>query len=301
MARIWTLGGLSVPELLRRTWIESWTDAVYGQAGRMAFYHFLAIFPSLLIFLAFTETMPSIGPGVKSTAAGLIQEILPSQAAGLVQQMLTELQRHTPAGFALISACGGALWAALNGTWALVFGLNTAYEVEESRGWWKLGTTIAGLTLVLTVAASLALIFLFSAAHIGGQVFRQPASAILRALEWLVVLATLMFSFAVVYRFAPNLRDAEWKWSTPGSTCALLLWVASTIGLRFYFEHISNYYQTYGHLNTVVMLLLWLYFTNAAILIGGEMNSEIEKAAAASTSPQKSDRTDELPRRRVSF
>jgi membrane protein len=160
--------------------------------------------------------------------------------------------------------------------------------------------TIAGLTIVLAAGASLALVLLFSAAQIGGQLFHQPSSALLRALEWLVVLATLMFSFAVVYRFAPNLRDAEWKWSTPGSICTLLLWVASTIGLRFYFEHISNYYQTYGHLNTVVMLLLWLYFTNAAILIGGEMNSEIEKAAGC-TSPRKPGKADSLNRRGVPF
>jgi membrane protein len=82
-----------------------------------------------------------------------------------------------------------------------------------------------------------------------------------------------------VYRFAPNLEDAKWKWSTPGSLCAVVLWVTSTLALRFYVAHITNYERIYGHLNTVVMLMLWLYFTNAAILIGGEMNSEIEKAA----------------------
>jgi membrane protein len=198
--------------------------------------------------------------------------------------MLAELQRHRPAGFELMSACAGALWAALNGTWALIFGLNTAYEVEESRGWWKLGSTIVSLTVVLAAGAGLAVAVLFSAVQIGGQVFQQPSLAALRVLEWSIVLATLLLSFAVVYRFAPNLGDAKWKWSTPGSLCALLLWVISTVGLRFYFRHISNYHQTYGHLNTVVMLLLWLYFTNAAILIGGEMNSEIEKAAASSSS-----------------
>lgn len=277
MARMWTLGGLSVRELLRRTWIESWNDAVYGQAGRMAFYHFLAIFPCLLISLAFVGGISTIGPGIKTLAGDVIQQVLPPQAAELLRQMVVELQQQSLIGFKFLFTCAGALWAAMNGTWALVFGLNTAYEVEENRNWWKLGATIAGLTIALAVAGGVALLLLFSATEIERRVLHYPSLAALRALEWLAVLALLMFCFAIIYRFAPNLSDAKWKWSTPGSLCALILWVASTFGLRFYFEHISNYHRAYGHLNTVVMLLLWLYFTNAAILIGGEMNSEIEK------------------------
>ena len=97
-------------------------------------------------------------------------------------------------------------------------------------------------------------------------------------LEWVVLIVTVSFSFAILYRFGPNLRDRRWQWSTPGAVCALLLWIAATFGARIYFDHINNYARSYGHLNGVVMLLLWLYVTNGAILIGGEMNSEIEKA-----------------------
>jgi membrane protein len=277
---MWTLGGLPLRELLRRTWHESWTDAVWGQAGRMAFYHFLAIFPSLLIFLTLAGSLPAIGTGVKITASGVIQDVLPSQAAGLFHQMMAELQRQRPAGLQFLSACAGALWAVMNGTWALIFGLNMAYEVTESRSWWKLAVTLTGLTAALTAAGVVALLLLFSARQIEGNVFEFGSPVLLRSLEWLAVVVLLMISFAIVYRFAPNLPDAEWRWSTPGSACALVLWLASTLGLRFYFEHINNYHRSYGHLNTVVMLLLWLYFTNAAILIGGEMNSEIRKAVA---------------------
>ena len=90
--------------------------------------------------------------------------------------------------------------------------------------------------------------------------------------------AALLLSFAVLYRFAPDLRDHEWRWSTPGALCALILWIGSTLIARVYFDHVNNYAGSYGRLNGVVMLLLWLYVTNGAILIGGEMNSEIEKA-----------------------
>jgi membrane protein len=275
MAQMWTLGGLPVRELLRRTWAETWEDAVYGQAGRMAFYHFLAIFPCLLIFLAFAAHLSSVGTGMTQTANGIVQEVLPNAAAGLIQQMVMELKGQTPTGFELLLTLAGALWAAMNGTWALVFGLNIAYEVDENRGWWRLGVTILGLTTALAFAGALALAILYFAT----TVFHASSSIALRALEWVAILALLMFSFALIFRFAPNLDDAKWKWSTPGSACALLIWVGATIGLRIYFTHITNYERSYGHLNTVVMVLLWLYFTNAAIMIGGEMNSEIEKAS----------------------
>ena len=90
----------------------------------------------------------------------------------------------------------------------------------------------------------------------------------------------LSISFAVLYRFGPSLRDHEWRWSTPGALCALVLWIGTTLASRAYFEHVNNYARSYGQLNGVVMLLLWLYVSNGAILIGGEMNSEIEKAVA---------------------
>jgi membrane protein len=281
MLRIWTLGGLSVPELLKRTFWESWDDAVFGQAGRMAFYHFLALFPSLLIFLSLTSRIPEIGPGLKGAVAGLMQDFLPSQASSLLDETLREFQGRIPTGVHFLSALATALWAAFNGTWALTLGLNVAYEVEECRSWWKMTGTIVGLSLSLATAGSLALTLLFSAGKLDVHVMHKPLPPdLLRALEWATVVGLLMFSFVLVYRFAPNLRKHELQWSTPGAVCAVVLWMTATLGLRFYCTRINDYARTYGHLNSVVMLMLWLYFTNSAILIGGEMNSEIEKAAA---------------------
>jgi membrane protein len=285
MPNLWTLGGLSVRELVRRTCSESWHDAVFGQAGRMAFYHFLAIFPSLLLFLAVVSRVPSIASELKDAILGLGKEFLPPQASSLLEQTLGELNRHMPIGLQLFSASLGALWAALNGTWALVYGLNTAYEVEERRGWWKLGITVFGLTLLLAFVWSIGLVLLLLATRIEQHFLHQPlsshtATAVPHGLQWLIAIVLLLFSLAVIYRFAPNLRKHEWRWSTPGALCAILLWMGSTMGVRLYFEYVNDYTRTYGHLNSVVMLLFWLYLTNGAILIGGEMNSEIEKVAA---------------------
>jgi membrane protein len=190
----------------------------------------------------------------------------------------------------LISVTAGALWAALNGTWAMVYGLNKAYEVEEHRSWQELLLTIGGLTFFLAIIGSMAVFLIFCSAYLRGR-FDGGAMA-LHAVEWMVLAVALSFSFAMLYRYGPNLRDCEWKWSTPGALCAVVLWISATFGTRLYFEHVNNYSRSYGRLNGVVMLLLWLYAGNGAILIGGEMNSEIEKHIAASDeSASKQDRS----------
>jgi membrane protein len=272
---IWTLGGLSLLELLRRTARESWQDSVFGQGGRMAFYHFLAIFPSFLLFLAVSAHIPHGGGYVQDAIQDLSRQVLPERVSQLLENTMIELNTHALPGIRFASVCAGALWAALNATWAMIYGLNRAYEVKEQRSWLQLGFTIAGLTLALAVTCCIAAFLILCA-----QAYFTNGMAALRVVEWLVLLATVSLWFAVLYRFAPDLRDQEWRWSTPGALCALILWVGATFTARFYFDHVNDYSRAYGHLNGVVMLLLWLYVSNGAILIGGEMNSEIEKAAA---------------------
>lgn len=284
MVNLWTLGGLSWRELARRTWHESWQDAVFGQGGRMAFYHFLAVFPSLLLFFAVTARLPHVGPHLKETLADLSRQVLPNPASALVTSMIDELNQRALSRAQVIPASIGALWASLNGTWAMIFGLNTAYEVKEQRPWWKLSLTIVGLALSLAVTGTVAVFLIFCGTAIQTEFLNRHVSlakAVIafRALQWITLICLLLFSFALLYRFGPNLRDHQWRWSTPGAVVALVLWIASTFAARFYFEHVNNYERIYGHLNAVAMLLLWLYVSNGAILIGGEMNSEIEKAA----------------------
>lgn len=272
------MGGLSPYELFRRTARESWQDAVFGQGGRMAFYQFLAIFPSLLLFLAICSRVPHFNDNMKNALQNLSAQVLPSQGSLLFQQMLNELNQRALSGLQLVSVFAGAAWAAHNGTWAMIYGLNRAYEVEEHRSRWELSLTVIGLTLALALAGSVAVFLIFCSVRM--QANMHPSYIALRIVEWVVLVLLLSLSFSVLYRYGPNLRNHKWSWSTPGAICALVLWVGCTFAARIYFDHFSNYSRSYGHLSGVAMFLLWLYFTNGAILIGGEMNSEIEKAAA---------------------
>jgi membrane protein len=274
----WTLGGLSLYELARRTIRESWHDEVFGQAGRMAFYHFIAIFPLLLVFLTVTTRIPHLGDHMKNAIQDMSSQVLPNQVSQLFQAMVEELNQHAHQHFPIIPVLGGATWAALNATWAMVFGLNIAYEVEENRPKPRLAITIAGLALSLAVTVTLALFLIFFGRAMRGHL--HASAILLRIAEWGILTVSLLLCFAILYRFAPNLSNARWQWSTPGAICALILWIAATLGARLYFGHVNDYSRSYGHLNSAVMLLLWLYVSNGAVLIGGELNSEIEKAIA---------------------
>ena len=275
---LWTLGDLSVVELVRRTARESWRDDVFGQGGRMAFYQFLAIFPALLIGLTIvTHVLPLSGP-LRESLREVSSQLFPDRVSDLFAGMITDFRTRPRFGLRLVSVGAGAIWAAHNGTWAMIYGLNRAYEVEETRTWGVLTVTIAGLTACMAATASIALLLIFGSASL--QAHLHGGAMMLRGLEWMTLTVSLWFSFVVLYRFAPNLPDHTLRWSTPGAVCALVLWLASTFAAHIYFDHIDHYARSYGPLNGVVMLLLWLYASNGALLIGGEMNSEIQKAEA---------------------
>lgn len=276
MPKLWTLGGLSMAEVLRRTIRESWRDDVFGQGGRMAFYQFLAIFPALLIGFTVVTHVPHLSGHLKGSLRDVSTQLFPAKVSQLFQGMLTDFTTRPRLGLRLLTVFAAAVWAAHNGTWAMIWGLNRAYEVEERRSWWELTVRIVVLTVCMTAVACMALLLIFFSAFLQAHV--NGSLVFLRVLEWLTLAVSLWFVFVLLYRFAPNLREHALRWSTPGALCALVLWLASTLAAHIYFDHINNYRRSYGPLNGVVMLLLWLYASNGALLIGGEMNSEIQKA-----------------------
>jgi len=281
-----SLRRLSWWDLAKRICRRSWDDEVFGQAARLAFYYFLSMFPVLLLLLIwldkFTGTA-SAGSGLRDTLLGAFQQILPGGASRLMAKTVGQLNAGAVIGAGAVYAAAGSAWGAFNGTWAMMTGLNKAYEVKEERRWWKVLGIALGLTASLAIMGIAALgAILFGNVvweRIGRHFGIDRPPVLWRIVQWLVTALLLLFSFALVYRFGPNLRDRQWRWSFPGAVVAVTLWVASALLLRFYQNQFSSQ-RIYGGLNAVVELLLWLYLTGAAIFIGGEANSEIEKVAA---------------------
>jgi membrane protein len=286
MADVWRLKGLSWRDLAKRTCRRSWDDEVFGQAARLAFYYFLSMFPVLLLLLIWLDKFAgagSTGSNLRDTLLGGFRQVLPQDASQLMANTVRQLNTGAVIGSGSIYAALGSVWGAVNGTWAMMTGLNNAYEVEEERRWWKVLRIALGLTISLAIMGFITLVAILYGSLVWEMIGRrfgidsQPP-VLWRTIQWLMIAILALFSFALVYRFGPNLKDPQWRCSVPGAVVAVTLWVASTLLLRSYQNHFSSQ-RIYGGLNAVVELLLWLYFTGAAIFIGGAANSEIEKAA----------------------
>lgn len=269
---MWSLGGLSWRELVKRTWKEVWEDEIFGQAGRLAFYHFLAVFPCLLLLFFALSNFSAAETRLRNTLVESLQRLLPPQSSALMESMINQLKDTAHLGIAVWPAGAGAAWAAVNGTWAVMSGLNIAYEVKEERPLWKV------LAIAFALTVSLAILFVFALTLVVYGSWWLPDMGA-RIVQWPILAALLLASFALLYRFGPNLYDRSWQWSTPGAAAALVLWLTAAGLMRLYSEHFHSYAVVYKQLNGAATLLLWFYFTSAAVLIGGEMNSEIEKAA----------------------
>ncbi|HEY7337480.1 MAG TPA: YihY/virulence factor BrkB family protein [Bryobacteraceae bacterium] len=282
MLNLWTLGGLSWRELLWRTARECWDDEVFGQAARLAFYHFLGLFPALLLTVLVLARLQHAGSDLLQTLNSSVQRILPAGASNALIEFLNDIETRT-AGRGVWFAVVGSLWAAFNGTWAVMSALNDAYEVKEHREWWKIAAIAGGLTLTFALLGYIALAVLL----LDGR-FESATrfDAIWRVLDWIVVAILLLVAFAFLYRFGPDLLDTKIRWSTPGAAIAVALWVGASLTFRAYAEHAAaSYGATYGSVANIVILMLWFYITGVAILIGGEANSEIENAAAQNGHP----------------
>jgi membrane protein len=281
MATMWSLGRVSPRELLKRTATESWRHDVFGQAARLAFYHFLAIFPVLLMVLIPLARLAGAGDDMRTLLTDSVRRFLPADAAALVSDAIQDLNSNAHAGFGiLIIAALGAIWAGFNASWAMISGLNTAYDTEEDRGWFEIALRAAGLAMTVVTLVMAALL---GTHYLGRQMTGPTAAGVVgRIAQWGIIVAILMISFGVFYRFGPNLKQHRWQWSTPGAVLAAMLWVGSTLVVQQYFDRFASHHRIYGRLAGTATLIIWLYMTSATVLIGAELNSEIEKVGEKS-------------------
>ena len=284
MASIWKLGGQTWTELAKRVWADIGKDDIFGRAAQLSYYFLLALFPLLLFLTSVIGLLMGSGSGLRDNLFRYLGKVLPSSASALVSTTVFEVTSASSGGkisFGILAA----LWAASAGMGAISESLNVAYHVKETRPWWKQRLIAVGLTIVLAVLVISALVLVLYggkiadslAAHYG---FSAAFSLAWKVLQWPIVLGFLLLGFALIYYWAPDLDDQDWRWVTPGSVVAVVLWLLVSFGFRLYLHYFNSYSKTYGSLGAVIILMLWFYFTGAAILIGGEVNSDIEAAAA---------------------
>ncbi|MGQ0763802.1 MAG: YihY/virulence factor BrkB family protein [Acidobacteriota bacterium] len=280
---MWTLNGLSWKQMAVRVWNQMNRDDSFGDAAKLAYYFLLALFP-LLIFLTSAIGMIVGGTGMRHTLFQYLARVLPSSAYQLIDATMLEVTNSSSTGKLSIGLLL-ALWLASNGMGAITDALNTAYDVEETRQWWKRQMAAVLLTVGLSVLIIAALALVIGGGRLADYLaavfgFGSAFTWVWKILQWPLALASILTAFALIYYFAPDLRDQDWKWITPGSVIGVALWLLASFGLKGYLHFFNTYSMTYGSLGAVIILMLWLYLTGLAVLIGGEVNAGIENAAA---------------------
>jgi membrane protein len=281
-------------QILVRTWKEAGDDDVGLLAAGVAFYFFLAFVP-LLASIVLTYGLIA-DPATVAEHIQTLAKTLPREAAAIIGDQLQAItgEKEASHGFGLLLAIALAIYGASKGAGAIVKALNIAYEVKEARGFIK--TTLVALAITLGLMVMIAAATL-AASAIGFIEHLLPFSSpvvhvLLQIVSALFAVAVVGTGIALLYRYGPSRPDAPWAWVTPGSAAATLLWVLASTGFGLYVSNFGNYNATYGSLGGVVVFLTWLYITSYVLLMGGELNSELERmqveqaAAAAGGKPQ---------------
>ena len=261
---------------LTRVYAEFSQDRIPTVAGGITFFALLALFPAIgsvvSLYGLFSDRV-SIAHDLD-----LISGFLPGGAISILKTELNRLaaQRNNTLSFAFLGSSLIALWSASGGFKALVDGLNVAYEVRETRGFLRLSAN----ALVFTLAA---ILFASVAIYLGLILPRaaqdRTAALFLRVLVWPVSFLACTTILAVIYRFGPNRHNPQWHWITWGSASASLLWLGGTQLFSWYVEHYGSYNRVYGDLGAVVGFLTWLWLSLVILLLGAEINCELERRA----------------------
>ena len=257
---------------------------LFGRAAQVAFYFSFAFFPLLLILLTIFGMVLDSTNSLQRELYQYLAQIMPGSAYQLVRTTMDEVVASSSGGKLTIGIFV-TLWSASAGVDSLRSALNSVYEVDELRPWWKtkLQSLILTFLFIVLIAVALATVtlgleFLHTIINVLG--FDVPAPWTLSLIQWAGFIIAMLFSTAVVYSWIPSFKQFKWVWISPGALVAIILWMISTGGFRIYLHYFNTYNKAYGSLGAVIILMLWMYLTGIALLIGGAINSVLADLSA---------------------
>ena len=266
-----------------RTISEFIRDDLTDRAAALTYYGILAIFPGLLVLVA---GVGLLGRSATDSVVENIRDLTPGLARSIIADGIDNLQRNQgTAGVLAVVGLVVAFWSASGYVGAFMRAANAIYDVPEGRPIWKtlpIQIAVTALTGVFLAITSLAVFFTGRVAEIAGRLIGLEEGFV-RAwdyVKWPVLVVLVGLLLAVLYWAAPNARQGGFRWITPGSVIAVLVWVAGSAGFAFYISRFNSYNKTYGTLGGVIIFLIWLWLTNVAVLLGAEFDAELARARA---------------------
>ena len=274
-------------------WARTQEDAILDRAAQLSYYFLLALFPLLLFLTTLFGYIDGAGSHLRNKLMSYLGDVVPASALQLVVVTIDEVTNARGGGKLSIGLLI-ALWAASSGVNAMGQALNAAYDVRETRPWWKLRLISLALTVALAVLIISALLIVLYGGRLGHSVAALiheggAFSVVWRILQWPICLTSVFTAFSLIYHFAPNVgakpgskrlpaSDYRRRWLSPGVVVAVVLWLLVSLGFRLYLHFFNSYSATYGSLGALIILMFWFYLTGAAILLGGEVNCEWESS-----------------------
>jgi len=271
-------------DVLWRTYEQVQEDRILSIAAGVVFYGLLALFPAVTALVSLYGLFAQTSTIQEHLA--FLTTLMPAAGVTIVDEQIARVvsKGNAQLGFGFLFGLGLALWSANAGMKALIDALNIVYEEEEKRGFFKLNlvalafTVGAILSLLFAIGAVVALPLLLDTLGLG-----RLTSLLIDYGRWPVLTLGLIMGLAVLYRYGPSRREAKWKWVSVGSLIASVLWIVASAVLSLYLEKYAHYDATYGTLGAAIGLMIWMWMTTIVILLGAELNSEIEHQTATDT------------------
>lgn len=283
LCSLWEFRGAPPKLVWRRTLKAMLSDNLLSRAAEMAYYFLFALFPTLIFASSILGLAARQATSIYDSLLHYLALVVPATAYSMVMQTFNQTAAAATSG-KLTLGLVAALWSASVGFASIQDGMNTVYKVPETRPYWKTRGGAILVTLLLAVMATVNLAVLLGGdllarltyASLWHHSLGDSAFVGLHVLSWLIAAAMLLLQFSTVYYFAPDLKDKRWQWLTPGAAVGILGWVAASMGLRLYLHFFNSFTITYGSLGAVIVLLTWFYITGLMLLLGAEVNAEIQ-------------------------
>jgi membrane protein len=284
------LASLRVPltwtDLIKRTVKEALADDIFDLAAQQAYYFFFALFPALLFVIAVASFFPL--ETLVGDAVAMLSRFAPQAVIDIFTTAMTSLSKQNSGGI-LTFGFLITIWSSSGAMVSIITTLNAAYDVTESRPWWKTRLIAVCLTIALATFILVSTFLVIAgptvAEHVAASMHLGPAFKwAWWLLQWPIVFALVASAIAVVYYYAPDVEQ-DWVWITPGSVLATLLWLAVSLVLKTYYQLVPDANAAYGAIGGIMVLMLWFYCSGLALLLGAELNAEIEHASPFGKDP----------------
>jgi membrane protein len=275
-------------DILLRTYAGMTNDHVSIVAAGVAFYGLLALFPAIVAIISIAGLV--MDPSAVQAQLAELSAVLPDTAASIITDQASEVASNAGTGLGLAAAFGiaFALFSAARGVKSLMEGINIAYDEVEKRGFLMFNlvayllTVVLVLGLILALASTIVVPAVLAWVGLGGFV-----EGLIRWLRWPLLAIVTILGLAIVYRYGPSRENARWRWVSPGAVAATALWVVGSLAFSIYVRNFGSYNEVYGTLGGVIVLLLWLWVSAFIVLMGAELNAELEHQTIVDTTTGK--------------